>query len=111
MPHNRRRSEYTITLKAGQAASGGVTPVAPFDLSPDLWSRLMMTYASTHVLRDSLVHRRLIMDPVTGDINGLPRPGEPASTALTIAEQSAFCRVAAGAAQAVIDPHDRSTGC
>ena len=105
VPYNRRRSEYTITLKVGQAASGSVTPVAPFDLSPDLWSRVMRIYASTHVLRDSLVHRRLVVDPVTGDINGVPRPGEPAPTALTIAEQSAFCRVAAGAAQAVIDGH------
>jgi hypothetical protein len=101
----RRRSEYTITCKVGQAASGSVTPVAPFGPSPDLWSRVMGIYASTRVLRDSLVHRRLIVDPVTGDINGVPRPGEPAPAALTVAEQSAFCRVAAGAAQAVIDGH------
>lgn len=102
VPHDRR-SDYTIKLKADRAASGSVAPVPPFDLSPDLWSRVMMTYASTHVLRDSLTHRRLIVDPATGGINGVPRPGEPAPTALTIAEQSAFCRVAVGAAQAVID--------
>ena len=101
--HDRQPSDYTIKLKANKAANGSVAPVPPFDLSPDLWSRVMRIYASTRVLRDSLTHRRLIVDPVTGDINGVPRPGEPAPTALTIAEQSAFCRVAAGVAQAVLD--------
>ena len=98
-----RNSEYSITFKVRGAASGSVTPVPPFDVRPDLWLRTIMTYASTHVLRNSLTHRRLIVDPATGDINGAPRPGEPAPTALTVAEQSAFCQVAVGAAQAVID--------
>ena len=98
-----RNSDYSIKFKVGKAASGSVTPVSPFDRRPDLWSPTIITYASTHVLRHSLTHRRLIVDPATGDINGVPRPGEPAPTALTVAEQSAFCRVAVGAAQAIID--------
>ena len=102
VPHDRRW-DYSITFKVREAASGRVTPVPPFDVRPDLWLRTIMTYASTPVLRNSLTHRRLIVDPATGDINGAPRPGEPAPTALTVAEQSAFCQVAVGAAQAVID--------
>jgi hypothetical protein len=43
------------------------------------------------------------VDPATGDINGVPRPGKPAPAALTVAQQLAFCQVAVGAAQAVID--------
>lgn len=102
VPHDRN-SEYRIKFKVDKAASRSVTPVPPFDDRPDLWSPVIMTYASTQVLRNSLTHRRLIVDPATGDINGVPRPGEPAPTALTVAQQSAFCRVAMGAAQAVID--------
>jgi hypothetical protein len=102
VPHDRN-SDYSIRFKVGEAASGSVTPVPPFDGRPDVWSRTIMTYASTHVLRHSLTHRRLIVDQATGDINGVPKPGEPAPTALTVAEQSAFCPVAVGAAQAVID--------
>ncbi len=97
-----RKWDYSIKFKVGETASGSVTPVPPFDLRPDLWSRTIMTYASTDVLRHSLTHRRLIVDAATGDINGVPRLGEPAPTALTAAEQSAFCQVAVGAAEAVI---------
>jgi hypothetical protein len=102
MPHDRGR-DYSIRFKAREAASGSVTPVPPFAGAPDLWSRAIMTYASTGVLRNSLTHRRLIVDPATGDISGVPRPGEPAPAALTSAQQVAFCQVAVGAAQAVID--------
>jgi hypothetical protein len=84
------------------AASGSVAPVTPFANRPDLWSPVMMTYASTDVLPNSLAHRRLVVDPSTGDMNGVPRPGEPTPTALTADEQSAFCRVAVAAAEAVI---------
>lgn len=102
VPHDRRR-DYSIMFKVREAAGGRVTPVPPFDVRPDLWSRTIMTYASTHVLRNSLTHRQLIVDPATGDISGVPSPGEPAPTPLTVAEQLAFCQVAVGAAQAVID--------
>lgn len=61
-----------------------------------------MTYASTEVLRNSLVHRQLIVDRATGDITGVARPSEPAPTPLMASEQEAFCKVAIGAAEAVI---------
>lgn len=102
VPHHRR-SDYTIKLKAGEAARGSVIPVPPFAARPDLWLRVVMTYASTEVLRNTLVHRQLIVDQATGGITGVPRPGEPAPAALTAGEQWAFCKVAAGAAEAVIN--------
>lgn len=98
-----RKWDYSIKSKVGKAANGNVMPVPPFDGRPDLWSPVIRTYASTQVLRNSLTHRRLKVDPVTGDINGVPRPGESTPTALTIGEQSAFCRVAVGVAGAVIN--------
>ena len=101
--HHDRRWDYSVKFKVTEAANGSVTPGPPFVGRPDLWLRVITTYASTDVLRNSLTHRRLIVDPATGDINGVPRPGEPAPIALTVAEQSAFCQVAVGAAQAVID--------
>jgi hypothetical protein len=98
-----RKLDYSIKFKVGEAANGNVMPVPPFDGRSDLWLPVIMTYASTEVLRNSLTHRRLIVDQATGDINGVPRPGEPAPAALTVAEQSAFCRVAVGAAEAVVN--------
>ncbi|HUC21315.1 MAG TPA: hypothetical protein VMA73_01280 [Streptosporangiaceae bacterium] len=102
VPHDRRR-DYSVTFKAAEAANGRVAPVPPFASRPDLWLRVITTYASTGVLRNSLTHRRLIVDPATGDINGVARPGEPAPAALTVAQQLAFCQVAVGAAQAAMD--------
>lgn len=100
-PHDRKW-DYSISLKVRESANGNVRPVPPFDRGPDLWSPVMMTYASTDVLRNSLVHRRLVIDQSTGDINGASRPGEPASSALTVGQQSAFCQIAVGVAEAVI---------
>jgi hypothetical protein len=94
---------YSIKFKVLQAESGRVAPVPSLGGRPDLWSRVMKTYASTEVLRNSLAHRRLIVDQSTGDIDGVPIPGESVPKALTVGEQSAFCRVAGGVAEAVID--------
>lgn len=102
MPHDRR-SDYTIKLKVREAANGAVIPVLPFASRPDLWLRVAMTYASTEILRNSLVHRQLIVDRATGDITGVARPGEPVPAALTASEQWAFCKVAVGVAEAVIN--------
>lgn len=99
--HNRGR-DYTISLKVSRAANNSATPVAPFDIRTDLWTRIMATYASTEVLRNSLVHRQLTVDRSTGNMSGTPRPREAASAPLTTGEQSAFCQVAAGAAEAII---------
>ena len=98
-----RGSDYTIKLKIREAANGTVIPVSPFASSQDLWLRVIMTYASTEVLRNSLVHRQLIVDQATGDITGVAKPGEPAPTALTASEQQAFCKVAVGVAEAIIN--------
>jgi len=98
-----RGSDYTIKLKVREAANGSVIPVPPFASRPDLWLRIIMTYASTEVLRNSLVHRQLTVDQASGDITGARRPGEPASAALTASEQLAFCKVTVGAAEAVIN--------
>ncbi len=92
---------YTIAFKIREATNGRVPPVPPFDRRPDLWSAVMSTYGSTEVLRNSLVHRRLVVDPSTGDISGAPGQSMPPS--LTVDEQSAFCQVAVGAAEAVIN--------
>jgi hypothetical protein len=77
----------------------------PFDRRPDLWSRIMKNYASTEQLRNSLVHRRLVVDPATGDISGTAALGQPTSTStpITVNEQSAFCQVAVAAAEGVIN--------
>jgi hypothetical protein len=99
-PQGRR---YTIRFKVTEAAVGRVLPTPPFNGRPDLWTRIMGTYASTEELRNSLVHRRLDIAPATGDMSGVGSPGQAAPTPATADEQSAFCQVAVGAAEAVID--------
>jgi hypothetical protein len=94
---------YTIAFKVGEAASGRVAPPPPFDSRADLWARIMGTYASTEQLRNSLVHRRLVIAPVTGDISGAGSPSQPAPVPATADEQVAFCQIAVGAAEAAID--------
>jgi hypothetical protein len=93
---------YTIAFKVTEAASGRVAPQPPFVGRADIWSRIMLTYALTEELRNSLVHRRLVVDPSTGDIGGAAAAGQPAPRPATADEQSALCQVAAGAAEAVI---------
>jgi len=73
-----------------------------FDTRPDIWSRLVTIYDNTEVLRNSLAHRRLLVDPTSGAITGISRPGEPAPRSWTVHEQTAFCQVAVGAANGVI---------
>jgi hypothetical protein len=102
VPHDRAGRDYTIKLKTREAINGNIVPVAPFVSDPDLWTRVIATYASTEEVRNSLTHRRLVVDPVTGDISGVPRPGQLAPPVLTVAQQLAFCRVAVGAAGAII---------
>jgi hypothetical protein len=100
VPHDARW-RYTNDFKVRQAAN--VRPMSPFDRRSDLWSTIMLVYASTKDLRNSIVHRRLVVDPATGAISGVTAPSQPTTTPLTVAEQSAFCQVAAGAAEAVIN--------
>jgi len=81
---------------------GASRPCRPSTADLTFWSRIMKIYASTAELRDALAHRRLTVDQSTGDIGGAPRPNKPAPKALIGGEQSAFCRVAVGVADAVI---------
>ncbi len=97
--HGRR---WRIDQKAGKAEDGRVAPRPPFDAHPDLWARIMSAYANTTELRNSLVHRLSGVDPVTGDICGTGKPGQPAPRPVTSDEQSPFCQIAVGAAEAVI---------
>jgi hypothetical protein len=97
-----RGSDYTIKLKVRHAAAGTAAAVPPLDSQPDLWARATATYASTEAIRNSLAHRRLTINPTTGTMSGIPRPGEHPPQSLTVAEQVAFCQVAGGVAEAVI---------
>jgi hypothetical protein len=101
VPHNAGW-RYTIAFKVTEAASRRVAPLAPFVGRPDMWSRIMTTYALTEELRNSLVHRRLVVDPSTGDIGGAAAPGQPGPRPATADEQSALCQITVGVAEAVI---------
>jgi hypothetical protein len=101
IPHDLQRN-YSITFKSREAAAGNVAPRHPFDTLPEIWSRIQTLYARTEVLRNSLVHRRIMIDPATGAITGSARPLEPPPAVLTIHEQAAFCQVAVGVANGVI---------
>lgn len=101
-PHDQK-GKYSIGFKAGKARDGCVRPVLPFDGWPDLWLRVLGTYASTKELRHSLVHRQLRVDQSTGAISeGPQQQGGRAPQALTRDEQSAICQVAVGVAEVVI---------
>ncbi len=102
MPHNAGW-RYTIAFKVTQAANGTVPPTPPFDHRPDLWSAVMSTYASTEELRNSLAHRRLVVDTATGNISGVAAPGQLSPAPVTMDEQSALCQVAVGVAESVIN--------
>lgn len=94
-----RHGEYTITQKVRQASSGNIGPANP--LTGSVWKVVMGVYTATAELRHSLVHREIRIDPDTADliaINAAGNPGQP----MTVFEQQAFCRSAAGVAQAVI---------
>jgi hypothetical protein len=97
-----RRWDYSISLKVGAATRGTVPAVPPFDGRSDLWTRVMHSYPATEAVRHSLVDRRLTVDRSTGELAGVARPGESAPTFLSVDEQSAFCQVAVGAAEAAI---------
>lgn len=69
----RQGGRYLVSFKVEKAANGTLASISPFDGRPDLWARIMGTYGATEELRHSLVHRRLIIDPATGEISGVDR--------------------------------------
>lgn len=100
-----RGSDYTIKLKTQSAAAGGVRALPPFDRYTAVWGRIMLLFAATAELRNSLAHRQLAVDPSSGAISATPRPGQPPATPATPAtadEQAAFCQLATGTVNAVI---------
>ena len=72
-----RGSDYTIKLKTQFAAVGGVRALPPFDRYTAVWGRIMLLFAATAELRNSLAHRQLAVDPSSGAISATPRPGQP----------------------------------
>ncbi|WP_157792779.1 hypothetical protein [Rhodococcus opacus] len=94
-----RDDEYTFTRKVGCARSGNVKAKPPFN--KPVWAAIAKTYAATAEYRHLLVHGHLPIDPVTGDMTAADSTGRLLQP-LTVDEQSAFCRVAEGTAQAVI---------
>src|SRR4029453_9943569 len=88
-PHERK-ADYTVKFKVQQATNRAVPAVPPFNARPHLWSRVLKIYVVTEVLRNSLTHRRLLVDSSTGDITGVAGPGEAPSPTLAASEQSAF---------------------
>jgi hypothetical protein len=97
-----RGSDYTIMLKTQSAAAGGVRALPPFDRYTAVWGRIMLLFAATAELRNSLAHRQLAVDPSSGAISATPRPGQPLTTPTTADEQAAFCQLATGTVNAVI---------
>ena len=91
-----RGSDYTIKLKTQAAAAGGVRTLPPFDSYTAVWARIMLLFAATAELRNSLAHRQLAVDPSSGAISATPRPGQPPATPATADEQAAFCQLATG---------------
>jgi hypothetical protein len=103
-PQNQKTNRYQIKEKIDHASGATpVTGIAPFDSSPDHWTRLRCIYAETAELRHSLVHRRLHVDPVSGTITGTGGNGALLPSSLTQPEQDAFSRAVQGAAAAVIN--------
>ncbi|MET7769085.1 hypothetical protein [Nocardia sp. NPDC005366] len=95
-----RQGEYTITQKVGRANSGNLGPANP--LKPSVWRIVMGVYAATAELRHSLVHSGIRVDLNTANLIAINAAGT-LDRPMTVAEQRAFCRSAAGIAQAVID--------
>ncbi|MFF3403489.1 hypothetical protein ACFYW6_33960 [Streptomyces sp. NPDC002659] len=95
-----RGQRYEIGEKARKAQGGSVAPVPPFDNRPDVWTRVMKVYASTAELRNSFTHRKLSVKQ--GVMQGVSKSGT-LTKQLTSDEQSAFCQVAVGVGEAVIE--------
>ncbi|MDR7173064.1 hypothetical protein J2W56_006830 [Nocardia kruczakiae] len=94
-----RNGEYTFTQKVGQANGGNLGPANP--LKASIWNVVMRVYTATQELRHSLVHRGIRIDPDTNSLIAIDAAGNPGQS-MTVSEQQAFCRSAAGVAQAVI---------
>jgi len=90
---------YSIAKKMSYAsACHGICP--PLSSLNQEWERLLLTFAATEEVRHSLVHRKALVDN-RGAIVGTDRQGKPL-TPLSAEEQSAFCRVAQRAGNAVL---------
>jgi hypothetical protein len=99
-PDRRNGTEWSIEGKSARAAQHrGACP--PLSSEPAIWAALCDLYVSTVETRHSLVHRRVRVDPGSGDMTGTDRDGTPLPT-LTVEDQEAFVQVARAAAAAAI---------
>ncbi len=96
-----RGNDYTLKLTQS-AAADGVRALPPLDRHTAIWGRIMLLFAATAEMRNSLAHRQLAVDPNSGAISATPRPGQPRATPVTADEQAAFCQLATGTVNAVI---------
>ncbi|MDN2497022.1 hypothetical protein FHY52_09985 [Nocardia nova] len=94
-----RQGEYTIAQKLRRADGGNIGPAGP--LAASVWKAVMRVYVATAELRQSLIHRELRIDADTGNLIPIDAAGN-AGQPLTVSEQQAFSRSAAGVAEAVI---------
>ncbi|WP_143658321.1 hypothetical protein [Embleya scabrispora] len=101
-PVHRQRGRIRIDSKVQKARSFGVKEQDPFGGRPDLWDRVMRTYAATTELRHTLVHRGLGVDRSTGTIWETSHRGTSSAGDLTADEQWALCGLARSVADAVI---------
>jgi hypothetical protein len=99
-PHDQG-SRYSIKRKTGLARSAQVAALAPFDVQPDIWARVMATYAATMELRHSLVHRQVFVS-ASGEISGVSHSGIPSSLVVSAEQQMRFCSMVAGASDAIL---------
>jgi hypothetical protein len=101
-PTPKQPTRMTIDSKVDKAKNGDVKEQDPFRSRPELWDRVMRTYAATKELRHTLVHRGLLVDRSTGTISEASHQGTSSTGDLTADEQWAFCGIAKDMADAVI---------
>ncbi len=77
-----RGNDYTLKLTQS-AAADGVRALPPLDRHTAIWGRIMLLFAATAEMRNSLAHRQLAVDPNSGAISATPRPGQPRATPVT----------------------------
>jgi hypothetical protein len=82
---------WTISEKVQHALQGDGRAV-PLSNHPDIWRRLLASYAATEEVRHSLVHRRATVG-TSGELTGTDRQGQPLGP-VSEEEQIAFMRAA-----------------
>jgi hypothetical protein len=110
-PDRPNGTEWTIDRKKDLAGQhSGVC--RPLSSEPAIWAALCDMYVKTVETRHSLVHRRIRVDPRSGDMAGTDRNGARLLT-FTAEDQDAFVQVVRAAAAAAVSgsksPRQRDT--